>query len=298
MAAEAQRPGALMTWWLAARPKTLVAALAPILVATALAWREDAQHLPAALLALLGAFLIQIGTNLTNDLYDFKRGADTAERLGPMRVTQAGLVTQRQIAVAIALTFGAAFACGLYLTWRAGWPLLALGLVSILSGVAYTAGPFPLAYRGLGDLFVFIFFGVVATVGAYYVQTLRLDLAPLVASFGVGTTATALIVVNNLRDIDGDARVNKRTLAVRLGRPLTIAWFRLLLLATFLTPLGLYLLGFGPTVFLADLAAIAAIPLARDIARLHGAEMNGLLARTARLQLIFGVLLTVGVVLA
>ncbi len=298
MAADAQRPGALMTWWLAARPKTLVAALAPILVATALAWREDAQHLPAALLALLGAFLIQIGTNLTNDLYDFKRGADTAERLGPMRVTQAGLVTQRQIAVAIALTFGAAFACGLYLTWRAGWPLLALGLVSILSGVAYTAGPFPLAYRGLGDLFVFIFFGVVATVGAYYVQTLRLDLAPLVASFGVGTTATALIVVNNLRDIDGDARVNKRTLAVRLGRPLTIAWFRLLLLATFLTPLGLYLLGFGPAVFLADLAAIAAIPLARDIARLQGAELNGLLARTARLQLIFGLLLTVGVVLA
>lgn len=296
MATEAQHP--VVIWWLAARPKTLVAAVVPVLVGTAMAFDVGRHDLLAAAAALLGAFFIQIGTNLTNDLYDFKRGADTAERLGPMRVTQAGLLSQGRVAAGAVVAFGLAVACGAYLTSLVGWPLLVVGLVSILCGIAYTAGPYPLAYRGLGDVFVFVFFGVVATVGTYWVEALELAWAPVMASVPVGLLATALLVVNNLRDIEGDAKVGKRTMAVRLGRAGTIAQFRALLALSYLALPVLWLaFDTSPFVGLPLLSLALAVPLWRDIGRLTGRELNGVLARTARLQLVFGALLALGVVL-
>jgi len=298
MAAELRAQSPVMVWWLAARPRTLVAAVVPVLVGTALAFTEGRENLWAALAALMGAFFIQIGTNLVNDVVDFKKGADTAERLGPMRVTQAGLLSPGKVAAGAVVAFGLAVACGLYLTSLVGWPLLLVGVVSILCGIAYTAGPYPLAYRGLGDLFVFVFFGVVATLGTYWVETLALAWTPVAASVPVGLLAMGLLVVNNLRDIEGDARVNKRTLAVRLGRRGTIAQYRALLAIAYLSlPVLWGAFGLSPFVLLPLVSLVLAVPLWRDIGVLSGAELNGVLARTARLQLVFGALLALGVVL-
>ena len=210
--------GRLSTWLLAARPKTLTAALAPVAVGTGLAFGVGAGRWPLAVAALVGALLIQVGTNLTNDYYDFHKGADTAERLGPVRVTQAGLVAPRTVLVAAALCFAAAVCVGLFLVAAGGWPVVAIGLLSILAGWAYTGGPAPLGYLGLGEAFVLLFFGFVAVGGTVWVQALRLPSATWLVALSVGCTATLLIVVNNLRDIDTDRRAGKHTLAARFGQ--------------------------------------------------------------------------------
>src|SRR5262245_10644503 len=221
----------LRIWLMAARPRTLPAAIAPVLVGTAAAIAE-AGELPrvgAFIAALIGSIFIQIGTNLANDYSDAKRGADTVDRLGPVRVTAAGLVAPRSVLIATWLAFGIAGIAGIYLATVAGWVIIAVGVASIAAGVLYTGGPWPYGYAGLGELFVFLFFGLVAVNGSYYVQLERLDWLPFALSVSVGCLATAILVVNNIRDIDTDRRAGKRTLAVRLGRRATRRLYVLLL---------------------------------------------------------------------
>ena len=206
-------------WLLAARPATLPAAVVPVLVGTAAALHGGVQlQVGPFVAALVAALLIQIGTNFANDVFDFRKGADTAERLGPPRVTQSGMVPPEQVLIATFVTFGLAALVGVYLVLVGGWPILVVGVLSILAGLAYTGGPWPIGYHSLGDLFVFIFFGVVAVVGSAYLQTLSITPLAVWASFPVGLLVTAILVVNNLRDIDTDRQVGKKTLAVRLGR--------------------------------------------------------------------------------
>jgi 1,4-dihydroxy-2-naphthoate octaprenyltransferase len=228
-------------WLLAARPKTLPAALAPVLVGTALAFHDGAFAPLPALAALLGALLLQIGSNFANDYFDFFKGADTHERLGPVRVTASGLISPGQLRWGMVAVFGLAALDGLYLIQVGGWPILAVGVASILAALLYTGGPFPFGYYGLGDLFVFIFFGLVAVCGTYYVQALTLTGPVVLAAVPPGLLITAILVVNNLRDIETDAKAGKRTLAVMLGRDGTRAEYRLLLALAYILPLALWL---------------------------------------------------------
>ena len=214
----AGRPSAARIWLMAARPRTLPAAVAPVLVGTALAWTEGTFKVLTFLAALIGALFIQVGTNLSNDYSDARRGADTEDRLGPVRVTAGGLVPPRQVLVATYVAFAVAVLAGVYLIATAGWELLAVGAASILAGVLYTGGPRPYGYEGLGEVFVFLFFGVVAVAGSYFAQTEALEWEALVLAVPVGLLASAILVVNNVRDLETDRRAGKRTLAVRLGR--------------------------------------------------------------------------------
>lgn len=207
-----------MNWLLAIRPKTLTVALSPIIIGTSLAYRDGAFHGFYLFLTILSALLIQIGTNLANDYFDFQKGADNHERKGPVRVTQAGLISPKKVKAAFCLAFLLASCAGLGLVYRGGWPIFLIGIASVLSGLLYTAGPYALAYLGLGELFVLIFFGPVAVAGTYYVQTLKLSWESIASGIAVGLLACAILVVNNLRDIETDRKANKKTLAVRLGR--------------------------------------------------------------------------------
>jgi 1,4-dihydroxy-2-naphthoate octaprenyltransferase len=283
------------TWLLAARPKTLTAALAPVAVGTGLAFGIGAGRWPLALAALLGALLIQVGTNLTNDYYDFRKGADTAERLGPVRVTQAGLVAPRTVLAAAFLCFGGAAVVGLFLVASGGWPVLAIGLLSILAGWGYTGGPVPLGYLGLGEVFVLLFFGFVAVGGTVWVQALALPSATWLSALSVGCTGTLLIVVNNLRDMDTDRRAGKRTLAARFGARFARAEYLCLLALAFLAPVAAWALGQTGVPALLSLAALPlAIPPARLVLTEQGGALNRALAGSARLQLVHGLLLAIG----
>src|SRR3954452_9160553 len=214
-----QRPSPIKLWLLAARPRTLPAGVAPVLVGTALAAAERSSlRVGAFIAALLGAVFIQVGANLSNDYSDARRGADTEDRLGPVRVTAGGLVPPKQVLTATYVSFALAVLCGVYLIVIAGWVILAIGAASILAGVLYTGGPRPYGYEGLGDVFVFLFFGLVAAAGSYYVQTEKVEWEAFVLAVPVGLLASGILVVNNVRDAPTDARVDKRTLAVRLGR--------------------------------------------------------------------------------
>jgi 1,4-dihydroxy-2-naphthoate octaprenyltransferase len=288
----AVNPGRLQAWFLACRPKTLSVSLSPVLVGTAVAWHDSATLLWLPLLAAaLGAACIQIGTNLFNDVGDFLRGTDTPERLGPKRATAEGWLTPGKVKAGAWLSFALAFGCGIYLVWHGGWPIVTIGLASLAAGWAYTGGPKPIAYGPLGEVFVFVFFGLVAVGGSYYLQTLNLTPMVLLAATLVGIHAAAVITVNNYRDLDGDARNDKNTLAVRLGRPAT----RRIYTAEMLAPYALLPL-------LAGLGWPAALPLLslplalRLIRRFHreppGPVFNGILAATAGLQLAFALLLT------
>jgi 1,4-dihydroxy-2-naphthoate octaprenyltransferase len=294
---EAPRP-TLKTWLMAARPKTLTAALVPVMVGTALAYGLGVGRWLPALAALVGAMFIQIGTNLTNDYYDFKKGADTEERLGPKRVTQSGLIAPGTVLASALLCFGLAVVTGIYLVVVGGWPIVAIGLASVLAGYAYTGGPFPLAYNGLGDVFVFVFFGLVAVPGTFYVQALTVGPEAWWAAIPVGAIGTALLVVNNLRDETTDTKANKRTLVVRLGSTAGKAEYVLLLVAAYATPVAMWGLGLAsPWVLLALLSAPVAVPPLKRVMGAKGAELNPALGGTARLQLVFGVLFSVGLFL-
>jgi 1,4-dihydroxy-2-naphthoate octaprenyltransferase len=211
----ASAPARWRAWMLAIRVPTLSAAVVPVLVGSAIAARDNRFSSLIFIVVMCAALLIQIGTNLTNDLFDFQKGADTGTRLGPVRVVQAGLLSQREVAAGSALSFGLAILLGLYLAAVGGWPIVAIGLAAVASGIAYTGGPWPLGYHGLGDVFVFVFFGVVAVVGTFYLQSGNVTGAALIASLPVAMLVTAILVVNNLRDIDTDRLAGKRTLAVR-----------------------------------------------------------------------------------
>ncbi len=279
-------------WFLACRPKTLSISLSPVLVGTAVAWHDSATLLWLPLLAAaLGAAFIQIGTNLFNDVGDFLRGTDTPERLGPKRATAEGWLTTNKVKAGAWLSFALAFLCGIYLVAHGGWPIVAIGLASLAAGGAYTGGPKPIAYGPLGEIFVFFFFGIVAVGGSYYLQTLTLSPIALIAATLVGVHAAAVITVNNYRDLDGDAKSGKNTLAVRLGRPAIRRLYSAEMLVPYaLLPL-LHNLGWLATL------PLLSLPLAlKLIRRFHreapGPVFNDILAATAGLQLAFAILLT------
>lgn len=282
-------------WILAARPATLSAAFVPVAVGTACAHASGGLRWDAALAALLGAFGIQIGTNFANDVFDAEKGADTEERLGPTRAVAAGLIDARAMRVAMALAFGFATLCGAYLTAIAGWPVVAIGIASIVSGIAYTGGPYPLGYHGLGDVFVMLFFGFVAVCGTTLVQTGDVPPLAIAASVPVGALATAILVVNNLRDRGTDVRAGKRTLAVRFGRRGAEVEYGLLILASYATPLALVVRGDASALALAPIATLPiALSLFAQVRAREGAALNATLAGTARLLLIFGALFAIG----
>ncbi len=285
---------------MAARPRTLPAAIAPVVVGTSLAVEQGTFYPLAFVAALLGSIFIQIGTNLANDYSDARRGTDTEDRLGPVRVTAGGLAPPRQVLLATYITFGLAVLCGVYLVAVAGPELLLVGVASILAGVTYTGGPKPYGYEGLGELFVFLFFGVVAVVGSYYVQIQRLPGEAFALSVPVGLLAAAILVVNNVRDLETDRRAGKRTLAVRLGRERTRVLYAAMIAAAFLSPLVPWLAGsLTAWVLLTWLAVPLALPIVKTVSeRIDGPSLNGALARTGMLQLAFCVLLAAGVLLS
>ncbi|MEA2227282.1 MAG: 1,4-dihydroxy-2-naphthoate polyprenyltransferase [Solirubrobacteraceae bacterium] len=287
-------------WLMAARPRTLPAAIAPVLVGTALAMTTTDLRVGGFVAALLGAILIQVGTNLSNDYSDARRGADTEDRIGPVRVTAGGLVPPRQVLVATYVTFALAVLCGVYLVVLAGPILLAIGAASILAGVLYTGGPRPYGYEGLGEIFVFLFFGLVAVTGSYFVQTETVTWEAVVLAVPVGLLAAAILVVNNVRDLETDRRAGKRTLAVRLGRPRTRTVFGLMVYAAFLlAPLPWILGALSPWLMLPLLLLPAAVALVRMV-RSHtdGPTLNEALARTGMFEFAFCVLLAIGLLLS
>lgn len=286
--------GRVQIWFNAARPKTLGAAIAPVLIGAALASVDHRFHAGAAIAALLAAVSIQIGTNFCNDYCDFKKGADK-ERIGPVRATQAGLVTPDAMKRAAVLTFGLAALIGLYLFLRGGWPVAAICVASILSGVIYTAGPKPLAYVGLGDLFVLIFFGPVAVAGTYYVQALTVTPAAILAGIGPGLLAVGILVVNNLRDIESDAKAGKRTLAVRLGSEFAqIEYLSCVFLGcTFHTLLVREKMLPAATVA-ASFALISAFPPIRRVVTKTGMALNPALGATGKVLLLYSVMFSMG----
>lgn len=283
-------------WLLAARPKTLWAAVGPVMIGTAMAHGEGGAHLPTAMACLLGAVLLQIGTNFSNDYADFMKGTDTPNRVGPARAVASGWVTPRQMLVATIVVFVlAALVCG-YLMTRGGWQLLVLGVVSILAGLAYTAGPFPLAYLGLGDLFVLVFFGPVATAGTYYVQTQSFAWLPVLAGLGPGLLSVAILTVNNLRDIEGDRLAGKRTLAVRLGVTFARIEYAACVLLAAAVPYVMVAF-FAPTrrnALMACLLVVAAWPVMRLVFTRSGRALNPGLGRTALLLLVYSLTLSLG----
>jgi 1,4-dihydroxy-2-naphthoate octaprenyltransferase len=285
-------PGRLQAWFLACRPKTLSVSLSPVLVGTAVAWHDTHALLWLPLLAAaLGAAFIQIGTNLFNDVGDFLRGTDTPGRLGPKRATAEGWLSPALVTFGAWLAFALAFLCGIYLVAHGGWPIVVIGLASLAAGWAYTGGPAPIAYRPLGEAFVFVFFGLVAVGGSYYLQTLTLTPTALVVAVLVGLHAAAVITVNNYRDLDGDARSGKNTLAVLLGRPATRRLYTAEMLAPYLL-LPLLAPGLGWPAAL----PLFSLPLTiRLIQRFHreapGPVFNNILAASAGLQLAFALLL-------
>jgi 1,4-dihydroxy-2-naphthoate polyprenyltransferase len=290
----------LRLWLVAARPRTLPAAVAPVLVGTALAGTEDVFKPLRFAAALVGSIFIQVGTNLANDYSDARRGADTEDRLGPVRVTAGGLMPPRRVLVGTWVAFGIAVIAGSYLAAVAGWELLVVGVVSIAAGVLYTGGPRPYGYEGLGELFVFVFFGLVAVGGSYFVQTEDLRWEAVALGVPVGLLAAAILVVNNVRDIETDRRAGKRTLAVRLGRERAVSAFTAMVVLAF-TALPV-IAGAGNLdawVLLPVLTLPLAVPLARTLAaRRDGPALNELLADTGRLLAVFSVLLAAGLLVS
>ena len=290
-------PELVRTWILAARLPTLPAAAVPVLAGSGAAQAAGDLSIAVLLVALAAALLIQIGTNFANDVFDFERGADTDERLGPPRVTHSGLLTPRDVRLGAAVTFGAAALLGLYLAWVGGWPILVIGAASIVAGLAYTGGPWPFGYHGLGDVFVFVFFGLVAVCGTYYLHTGDVSGLSLAAGSAVGLLITAILVVNNLRDRLTDERSGKRTLAVRLGDRATRAQYAVLVAKTYAIVAGMAI---ASSWWL--LLPLASLPLAVRVAAsivngTEGRALNLTLKGTARLALVFGVLLAAGFVL-
>ncbi|HEU4658047.1 MAG TPA: 1,4-dihydroxy-2-naphthoate polyprenyltransferase [Capillimicrobium sp.] len=285
-------------WLMAARLRTLPAAIAPVLVGTALAGHDGEFDVFAFLAALLGALFIQVGTNLSNDYSDARRGADTEDRLGPVRVTAGGLVPPKQVLVATYVTFGLAVLCGIYLIVKAGPVLLLIGAASILAGVLYTGGPRPYGYEGLGEVFVFLFFGVVAVTGSYFVQVESLVWQAFVAAIPVGLIASAILVVNNVRDLETDRRAGKKTLAVRMGRERTRVLYAAMLALAYVALVPL-VAGLSPWVLLPLITVPIALRLTAIVRRrTDGPSLNEALAGTGMLQLAFCVLLAGGMLLS
>jgi 1,4-dihydroxy-2-naphthoate polyprenyltransferase len=282
-------------WWLAIRPKTLPAAASGAVMGCALAWMDGSFKIWPAFAALCVALLLQIGSNVANDVFDFERGADTSERQGPLRVTQAGLLTPAQVKRGMWVIFGLAAVCGLYLATLRGWVIIAIGLAAILSAIAYTGGPFPLGYYGLGDVFVFIFFGIVAVTGTYYVQAGSVSMAAWGMSVPVGLIITAILVVNNLRDIENDGKAGKHTLAVRFGVRGARIEYGLCVISAYLILPVLILLNIVPVL---SMLAWLSIPIASKTMHVvftqEGHPLNAALAGTGQTAFAYSVLFWLG----
>jgi 1,4-dihydroxy-2-naphthoate polyprenyltransferase len=287
-------------WVLAARPATLPAAVVPVLVGAAAALGEGARFRPFVFaMTLVCALLIQIGTNFANDYSDFLKGADTAARLGPVRVTASGLMTRDQVRRGIIVAFGLAVMIGVYLAWIGGWPIIAIGILSVISGLAYTGGPFPTGYHGLGDLFVFVFFGIIAVTGTAFLQTGSWSRLALLLSIPIGLLVTNILVVNNLRDLPTDVAAGKRTLATRIGDRATRMQYVLFCVASFLVPLAMAMDPGSRWMLLPILSAPLAITLVRKVAGgVSGTDLNPVLERSGQLLLVFGMLLAIGAALS
>jgi len=283
-------------WLIAIRPKTLGISLAPVLVGTSLAWVEKSHiHWLIALATLTSALLIQIGTNLYNDAADFERGADTHERLGPERATAQGWFTARQVKNAAYFAFGMAFIIGIYLAWTGGWPIVILGLLSLIAGYAYTGGIKPIAYSAYGELFVFIFFGLVAVNGSYYLQTLTLSTNALITAIPIGLMAAAVLLVNNYRDLETDQKAGKLTLTYYLSSKQAKMLYLLLMLTPFLVPFLLNNLGLGVWLPLLTLP-LSLVLVYKFLNETVSPIFNNILARTAQCQLLYSVFLSVGLI--
>jgi len=291
-------PGSVGAWLLASRPKTLSAASVPVVVGTACAQASGEVRIGPALAALGGALCLQIGANFANDVYDYEKGADTSERLGPIRAVQAGLLEPSAVRRGMLVVFAVALLFGAYLTSVAGPAIIAIGLFSIISAIAYTGGPYPLGYNGPGDLFVFLFFGLVAVCGTAFVELGRVPAVALWAALPVGSLSTAILVVNNLRDRETDARAGKRTLAVRLGRRAALAEYWVLLGIAYAVPALLVALRqLGAWALLPLLTLPLASALARGVSRDTGSALNRRLVGTAQLLLFHGLLFALGIAL-
>ncbi|MFC2052805.1 1,4-dihydroxy-2-naphthoate polyprenyltransferase [Chloroflexota bacterium] len=284
-------------WMYAIRPKTLPAATAPVIVGSALAFRDSAFQFGPAIGVLCAALLLQIGANLANDVFDYRKGADNEERLGPVRVTQAGLLTPEQVLKGMWVSFGIAALCGVYLTFVAGWIIVLIGLLSIAAAAAYTGGPYPLGYYGLGDLFVFLFFGLVAVCGTYYVQEGGINPSVFWASVPMGLLITAILVVNNLRDMDTDEEAGKKTMAVRLGITGTRLEYSFCIFGAYVVPLCTWIVGMESAwIFLVLLSSPLALSLLQKVWHERGRDLNPTLGRTGQLTLLYSLLFSTGVI--
>ncbi len=283
-------------WLLAIRPKTLWAAVAPVIIGTAMAYEAGSFQLLAFLAALFGGTMIQIGTNLANDYFDFKKGADSRRKFGPTRVTQAGLVSQPEIKTAMVLAFAMAFLAGIYLVYLGGWPIVAIGILSITFGVLYTATKLALGYSGLADFFVLVFFGPVAVGGTFYVQTLEINIAVILAGLAPGLFSVAILTVNNLRDIETDKIAGKKTLAVRFGPIFAKVEYIVTLIAAALVPLVLWLMTnehFEATIA-AAVILLALRPIRKVLRNKNKTGLNSVLAQTAQILLLYSLLFSMG----
>lgn len=299
-ASTAAQIGSARAWLLASRPATLPAAAVPVFVGAGAAINEGATLRPLVFaVTLMCALLIQIGTNFANDYSDFHRGADHEGRLGPVRVTQSGLISQKSVRSGIVAAFGAAALLGLWLAWTGGWPIIVIGALSIVAGLAYTGGPFPFGYYGLGDVFVFIFFGLIAVTGTAFLQIGSWSQLPLILSVPVGLLVTNILVVNNLRDLPTDLAANKRTLAVRLGDHSTRIQYVLFVVVSYMVPLVLAATDVSRRwLMLTWLTAPLAFGLSKTVmGGLSGRDLNPILKRTGMLLLLFGILLAAGAVI-
>lgn len=288
--------GSNKNWILAIRPKTLPAAAGPVIIGFALAYREGVHHFPSVILAALVALLIQAGTNMVNDYSDFKKGTDTDSRVGPVRVTQAGLISPRRMKIGMLVVLILIILFSVPLVLRGGVPILIIGVLSIISGILYTAGPFPLGYNGLGDIFVLIFFGPVATAGTYYVQTLELSQNSVLAGLGPGLLSVAILTINNLRDYDDDKATGKNTLVVLLGRSFGKAEYLLSVVIAMLTPIIIFLTGerMNHSIMVFLLLILAIKPLKIVIKDGRGSVMNEILGITGRMLLVYSMIFAIG----
>ena len=285
--------------FLASRPKTLPAAVAPVIIGSAMAFADGRGHWLSAIVAAIAAVLIQIGTNYANDYFDYFSGADRTGRLGPTRATQAGLVKPATMKKAFVITFILAILLGFYLVYRAGWPVVVIGLSSILFGVLYTTGPFPLGYHGLGDIFVFLFFGLVAVSGTYYVQALLLTPEAVIAGVAPGLLSTAILTVNNLRDFAADTKAAKKTLVVRFGAVFGLAEYLACFICAAIVQIILVLLSNGHFFSLVSILSLTmAVPSVKIlISRQPGVIYNRVLADTGKILLLYSILFSIGWIL-
>ena len=286
------------SWILASRPKTLPAAIVPVIVGSSLAYSEEKFILLNSLIALFCSLLIQIGTNFVNDLYDFLKGSDKKDRKGPQRVLANGIISVNEMKIGSVLTFLLAFVAGLYLVYIGGIIILIIGIASILAGIAYTAGPFPLAYNGLGDLFVFIFFGIVATMGTYYVNTFEFSLLSFLASIPVGALITNILLVNNYRDINEDKAANKKTTTVIFGKIFTRRQYIFLIVLSYIIPVTFFVyFNYSYLIFLPFLSIPLSAYLIKMLYTLDGEALNKALELSAKLSGLYGILFSIGLIL-